>query len=59
MSLRGSIEQMVIRILADFGAVKREHRAEPLGAGTIRNLAAFEVTPFGVALLDAVAMVSG
>jgi tetratricopeptide (TPR) repeat protein len=57
-SLRGSIEQMVIRILADFGAVKREHRAEPLGTGTIRKLAAFEITPFGTALLDAVALAS-
>jgi hypothetical protein len=58
MSLRGSIEQMVIRILADFGAVEREHRAEPLGRGTIRKLASFEITPFGVALLDAVALAS-
>ena len=57
-SLRGSIEQMVICILADFGAVEREHRAEPLGTGSIRKLAAFEITPFGVALLHAVAMAS-
>jgi hypothetical protein len=57
-SLRGSIEQMVIRILADFGAVERQYRAEPLGTGTLRKPAAFEVTPFGAALLDAVALAS-
>jgi hypothetical protein len=56
MSLRSSIEQMVIGILAAFGAVEREYRDEPLGKGTIRKLDAFEVTPFGKTLLDAVAL---
>jgi hypothetical protein len=56
MLLRGSIERMVITILADFGAVKREYREKPLGKGTISKLATFEITPFGKALLDAVAI---
>jgi len=59
MSLRGSIERMVIHILAGFDAVEREYREEPLGRGTISKLDAFEVTPFGKALLDAVAVASG
>jgi hypothetical protein len=58
MLLRSSIEQMVIAILATFGAVEREYRQKPLGEGTIRTLAAFKITPFGKALLDAVAVVS-
>jgi len=56
-ALRGSIGRMVIHVLARFGAVDREYRDEPLGKGTISRLVAFEVTPFGKALLDAVAMV--
>ena len=54
--LRGSIKQMVIRILADFGAVEREYQEEPLGKGTIARLVAFEISPFGEALLDAVSL---
>jgi tetratricopeptide (TPR) repeat protein len=56
MSLRGGVERMVIRILAAFGAVEFEYRAEPLGKGTIPRLVAFEITQFGKALLDAVAL---
>jgi hypothetical protein len=59
MLLRSSIARMVIHILANFGAVKREYREEPLGKGTISRLVAFEITPFGKALLDAVAIASG
>ena len=59
MLLRGSIERMVISILADFGAVEREVREDPVGKGTISRLAAFEITPFGQALLGAVAIPSG
>jgi hypothetical protein len=58
MLLRGSIARMVIAILADFGAVEREYREDPLGEGTISRLDAFAITPFGKALLDAVAIVS-
>lgn len=56
--LRGSIARMVIYILAAFGAVECKYREEPLGKGTTSRLAAFEITPFGKALLDAVATVS-
>ena len=59
MALRSSIERMVIGILASFGALEREHREEPLGKGTISKLVAFEITPFGKALLDAVATAGG
>jgi hypothetical protein len=59
MLLRGSIERMVVYVLSDFGAAKREYREEPLGKGTISRLVAFEITPFGKALLEAVAIVSG
>lgn len=58
MSLRGSIQQMVINILAKFGGVTREYREDPLGKGTISKLDTFEITPFGKALLEAAAIVS-
>lgn len=59
MFLQGSIERMVIDVLADFGAVKCEDQEKALGQGTISELATFEITPFGRALLDAVAIMSG
>jgi len=58
MLLRGSIARIVIRVLAAFGAAERQHREEPLGKGTISVLDTFEITPFGKALLDAVAIVT-
>jgi hypothetical protein len=58
MLLHGSIGRMVIDVLANFGAAKREYREEPLGKGTISKLATFEITPLGKVLLDAVAIVS-
>ena len=54
--LRGSIARMVIHILADFGAVTCKYREEPLGRGTTSRLVAFEISPFGEALLDAVSL---
>ncbi len=59
MFLQSSIERMVIDVLADFGAVKCEDQEKALGQGTISELATFEITPFGRALLDAVAIMSG
>lgn len=50
--LHGAIERMVIDILADFGAVECEYRDEPLGKGTIKKLAAFQITSFGRGLLE-------
>ena len=55
-ALRGSVERMVIDVLADFGAVKCRYRKERLGKGTIPRLAGFRITPWGQALLGAVAL---
>lgn len=52
-ALHTSIERMVIRVLADFGMVKRRYEEEPLGKGTISKLVAFEITPQGTTLLNA------
>jgi hypothetical protein len=54
-ALRGSIQRMVIDVLADFGALTGRYQEEPLGKGTISELVAFEITPWGAALLEAVA----
>jgi len=55
-ALRGSIARMVIHILAAFGAIEREYREEPVGKGTTSRLVAFEITPLGESLLEAVAI---
>lgn len=55
MLLGGSIQRMVVDILASFDALKRRYRKKPLGRGTISELDAFKITPFGAALLDALA----
>ncbi|CAG0974459.1 hypothetical protein ANRL3_01716 [Anaerolineae bacterium] len=52
MALQGAIERMVIYILRDFGMVTVEHRDKPLGKGTIKELAAFRITPLGQQLLE-------
>ena len=52
MLLRGAIQRMVIGILADFGMAEREYRDKPLGKGTIKELAAFQITSFGKGLLE-------
>jgi hypothetical protein len=53
--LRDSIENMVIAILDDYNALKCYYRKEPLGKGTITRLDAFKITPWGKALLNAIA----
>jgi hypothetical protein len=58
MLLRGSIARMVMYVLAAFGAAECEYREEPLGKKTTSRLVAFEIAPFGKALLDAVAIAS-
>lgn len=58
-ALRASIERMVINVLVDFGALKCRYRKEPLGNRAITQLAAIRVTPWGRALLEAVAIVGG
>jgi hypothetical protein len=55
-SLRSSIRAMVIDVLASFRGVERAYRQEPLGNSTISRLDAFEITPLGSALLEAVAI---
>ncbi len=52
--LRGSIERMVVNILAKFGGAERKYREEPLGQGTIQKLDTFAITPLGQALLDSI-----
>lgn len=52
-ALRGSIRRMMISVLDDFGALKCRYEKKPLGKGTISELVAFEITPLGAALLEA------
>ncbi len=52
-SLHAAVRRIVIRILADFSVLEPEYERKPLGKGTTRELVAFEVTPFGHGLLDA------
>jgi hypothetical protein len=58
-SMRSAIYRTVIAILIKFGALKGTYRHEPLGNSTISHLDTFEVTPFGRAILDGVAIMSG
>lgn len=59
MFLRGSIKRMVIDILTRFGSLECEYRDKPLGKGTIPELVAFEITPLGDKLLEALAITGG
>jgi hypothetical protein len=56
MSLHSSIERMVIEVLVTFGGAKCKYQEKPLGSGITSELETFEVTQFGRALLDAVAI---
>jgi len=56
--LRYSIERMVIRIMADFGVLEPEYQKVSLDFGTTTELAAFAVTSFGTALLEAVLLIA-
>jgi len=53
-ALRGAIRRMVVEILADFGVVEPEYQTRPLGKGTIQELVAFRIIPFGRGLLESV-----
>ncbi len=59
MLLQSSIERMIINILKKFGAVECEYRNESLGKGTIPRLETFKIVPFGRALLESLAIMSG
>jgi len=52
--LHGAIRRMVINVLTSFEGAEPEYRDKPLGAGTIRELVAFQITPFGRGLLESV-----
>jgi len=52
--LHGAIHRMVIGVLISFEGVEREVEDRPLGAGTISELVAFQITPFGRGLLESV-----
>jgi hypothetical protein len=58
MSLRSSIEHMVIDRLADFHALECTYEEEPLGKGTLSNLVSFKITPWGEALLEALEQIA-
>lgn len=53
MFLHGAVERMILGILVNFGAVELEYQDKPLGRGTIREPVAFQITPFGQQLLEA------
>ncbi len=53
MSLHGAVKRMVLGVLEDFGVVALTYKDKPLGKGTIPELVAFQITPFGQRLLDA------
>jgi len=52
MFLHGAIQRMVIAILSAFGVAESEYQDKPLGTGTIPELVAFQITPFGKRLLE-------
>jgi hypothetical protein len=52
MLLHGAIQRMVIGILANFEVVETEYQDKPLGRGTVHELVAFQITPFGKGLLE-------
>ena len=54
-SLHWAIERMVISILEDFGAVKREKKEEKFNGYSIRRLHTFTITHLGRDLLEAIA----
>jgi len=56
-SLRAAVQRMVIDILDDFGALTCKYRKETLGKRKLPKLVAFKITPWGMALLDALALV--
>ncbi len=56
MALHGAIRRMVMSVLNDFGSVTLEYQDKPLGTGTIRDLVAFQITPFGKQLLEALVL---
>jgi hypothetical protein len=56
MALRGSIHRMVVHVLENFGMLKTHYRKKAIGKGTVPTIAAFRVTDWGAALLDALSV---
>lgn len=56
-ALHGSVKQMIIHVLAAFGALDREYIEEPLGKSTVNKLVAFKTTQFGKILLNVLAII--
>ena len=54
LSLHSAVERMIIDILVSFESVEAEYQDRPMGVGTIPELVAFQVTPFGRGLLESV-----
>ncbi|MFQ5855753.1 MAG: plasmid pRiA4b ORF-3 family protein [Anaerolineae bacterium] len=52
MFLHAAVQRMVIEVMADFEVVEPEYQDKPLGEGTISELVAFQITPFGKRLLE-------
>jgi hypothetical protein len=59
MALKGSINRMVIGILAGFGAIECESEEKGEGSRCVVTLVAFQVTPLGSALLEATQISAG
>ena len=57
--LRSAVERMVIQPLTDFGAVIPQYGPTPIGDHEITSLVSFQLTPFGVGLLNMVAEFPG
>jgi len=51
-TLRGAVQNMVVRTLDHFEILEPEYQDKPLGKGTISELVAFQVTPWGRDLLE-------
>jgi len=54
MLLHAAIHRMIISVLTSFESVEPVYQDRPLGAGTISDLVAFQITPFGRGLLESV-----
>ncbi|HLF89345.1 MAG TPA: hypothetical protein VI451_10390 [Anaerolineales bacterium] len=52
MILHGAVEQMIIRILADFGGTERKYRDKFIGNSKFQELDQFKITPSGQFLLN-------
>jgi len=59
MALKGSINRMVIGILARFGAIEYECEEKREDSRCVAAAVAFQITPLGTALLEATQISAG